>query len=657
VDPLRTEPGKRQDLLLTPLLDQPPASLMWRLRHQLRADRRTAFNAHEREQVTQRGASYGRPSLASNLATVAARLWFSELVRDVLPLTEWWTSQLAWNAEPDNTKPPQWKHPVEMVKDDELRSRLEDDLQKALRDPNYDSQRGSATAALAWLARVVGTIQFLADRRPNRGMPTIKKLEEGNRDVLGLVRTLFRYLSDFPDPLGMELTEDEGIPEDIPVDPQVPFLFSVNRNREIELSMFQSVPTVKADAAQQLFTVRGAGITWAVLDTGIDATHWAFRKRDPRDKSPLPTPFAVETTERGQPRLINNTRVKKTYDFTKVRDLLSLDLVDEEDEDGELAEGVKQLPKDVRDNLRKALKTGRMIEWEEIEPLLRIDQDDSYRDYHIPKSHHGTHVAGILAADWRHDDDPHDHLPFHTLGEDRPPHRTGVAPEISLYDLRVVDERGRGSEFAVMAALQFVRSLNSRRDYVEIHGVNVSLSLKHEVSNYACGRTPVCTECETLIGSGIAVVASAGNQGRVRFLTKDGDLETYSSISITDPGNTEMAITVGATHGREPHTYGVSYFSSRGPTGDGRMKPDLVAPGEKIVSTVPGNGEEYLDGTSMAAPHVSGAAALLMSRNPELVGDPMRIKEILCSTATDLGRERYFQGAGLLDVLRALQSI
>jgi subtilisin family serine protease len=101
----------------------------------------------------------------------------------------------------------------------------------------------------------------------------------------------------------------------------------------------------------------------------------------------------------------------------------------------------------------------------------------------------------------------------------------------------------------------------------------------------------------------------------------------------------------------------VSYFSSRGPTGDGRLKPDLVAPGEKIRSTVPNDGDALLDGTSMAAPHVSGAAALLISRHPEFIGQPQRVKEILCKSATDLGRERYFQGAGLLDILRALQSI
>ena len=82
-----------------------------------------------------------------------------------------------------------------------------------------------------------------------------------------------------------------------------------------------------------------------------------------------------------------------------------------------------------------------------------------------------------------------------------------------------------------------------------------------------------------------------------------------------------------------------------------------MAPGEKITAPVPGDGYGAKDGTSMAAPHVSGAAALLMARHRELVGQPARIKQILCATATDLGRERYFQGSGMLDVLRALQSV
>jgi serine protease AprX len=101
----------------------------------------------------------------------------------------------------------------------------------------------------------------------------------------------------------------------------------------------------------------------------------------------------------------------------------------------------------------------------------------------------------------------------------------------------------------------------------------------------------------------------------------------------------------------------VSFFSSRGPTGDGRAKPDLVAPGERILSTVPNDDWAPESGTSMAAPLVSGAAAMLLARYEELIGQPRRVKRILCESATDLGRERSFQGHGMLDVLRAFQSI
>jgi subtilisin family serine protease len=186
----------------------------------------------------------------------------------------------------------------------------------------------------------------------------------------------------------------------------------------------------------------------------------------------------------------------------------------------------------------------------------------------------------------------------------------------------------------------------------------MSLSIPHNVRNYACGRTQVCVEAESLSANGVVVVAAAGNRGFQQYKLADNTLfESYASSSITDPGNAEAVITVGATHRAWPHTYGVSFFSSRGPTGDGRMKPDLLAPGEKITSCIPGPAMDQMDGTSMAAPHVSGAAALLMARHQELKGQAVRIKEILCATATDLKRERSFQGHGMVDVLRAIQSV
>ena len=82
-----------------------------------------------------------------------------------------------------------------------------------------------------------------------------------------------------------------------------------------------------------------------------------------------------------------------------------------------------------------------------------------------------------------------------------------------------------------------------------IHGANLSLSIPHNVRNYACGRTPVCNECERLVNSGVVVVAAAGNHGYQNFQTKEGIFESYAAFSITDPGNADGVITVGATHG------------------------------------------------------------------------------------------------------------
>jgi subtilisin family serine protease len=280
-----------------------------------------------------------------------------------------------------------------------------------------------------------------------------------------------------------------------------------------------------------------------------------------------------------------------------------------------------------------------MLDWSSIEPLL------TWKEPEPPVDGHGTHVAGIIAADMRN-------LPDH-------PEEVvvqGLCPDIRIMDFRIISDTLENTEFAVIGALQLVRYLNSHNQYIVVHGANLSLSIPHVVESFACGRTPVCDECERLIGAGVTVVAAAGNYGYHKYLTEKGTFAGYATLSITDPGNADGVITVGATHRRDPHTYGISYFSSRGPTGDGRMKPDLVAPGEKIHSTLPNGETGSLDGTSQAAPHVSAAAAMLMARYPELNRDPRRIKQLLCESATDLGRERAFQGHGLLDTLRALQS-
>ena len=124
-----------------------------------------------------------------------------------------------------------------------------------------------------------------------------------------------------------------------------------------------------------------------------------------------------------------------------------------------------------------------------------------------------------------------------------------------------------------------------------------------------------------------------------------------------------------------PHRYGVSYFSSLpGPTGDGRLKPDLLAPGERIVSCAAGTeAAKFADadspeggspllyveqtGTSMSAPHVSGAVAAFLSVRTEFIGQPERVKEVFMTSAIDLKRERTFQGAGIVDLMKVLQSV
>jgi subtilisin family serine protease len=394
-------------------------------------------------------------------------------------------------------------------------------------------------------------------------------------------------------------------------------IYSITNDRSAHLAVADSRKTIKADAAARLFEVSCKGVTWAIIDSGIDALHPAFEKTGTGSASAPP-----------------KSRVTRTFDFSCLRDLLL------GGDEHPLPDRYDEPPRrELLEKVRKRADKFYPIDWGLMLPLLELDS----KHYVAPSSAHGTHVAGILGAHW----------PSAPRGP-----MTGMCPDIKLIDIRVCRPNGSSDEFIVTAALQFVRYLNAHADMMAVHGVNISLSLEHDVSNYACGRTPVCLEAERTMQSGVVVVAAAGNRGYRHIRAADEtSFYQFCAVSITDPGNAEGVITVGSTHRREPHNYGVSYFSSRGPTGDGRIKPDLVAPGEKIYAPSPHGDAITLDGTSMAAPHVSAAAAMLIARHPELMGQPARIKKILCESATDLGREKYFQGHGLVDVLRALQSV
>jgi serine protease AprX len=545
-------------------------------------------------------------ALAYNDVYVAAKLTFVELLRDVLPLSRWWQRYL-WQGEPQ----PLGKL-VEARREQIEASLVEErDLPQGRRPV----REGELPGDLIWLVGLAGRIGWeRSSAARERGRPTAAEVVSAAVEMLG------------PAMLG---EQPDGTP-----------LWAVSRNRPVRSSLWLSRQAVKVDAATRVFGLSCRELCWAVVDSGIDARHPAFARRE--GEQPL-------QGDPDDPKAAAKSRVLKTYDFSDIRAKLTRPPGGPGPSAAPAASGsagtsITDSTAERADTTERWLRRGRFVDWDEIASGLEVRHDESYN---APADEHGTHVAGILAADWRASDNP-------TPGANDV---QGMCPDIRLYDLRVFGADGSGDEFSILSALQFIRHLNANEERPVIHGVNLSFSVRHEVDKYAAGRTPVCDEANRLVKNGIVVVAAAGNEGRGGYWVKQRIVEGYRSASIADPGNAAEVITVGATYRNRPHEYGVSYFSSRGPTGDGRMKPDLVAPGEKIVSPVPHGGLKAMDGTSQAAPHVSGAAALLLTRHPEFMGEPERVKQILCEHCTDLGRERSFQGAGMLDVHRAIGSV
>jgi subtilisin family serine protease len=428
----------------------------------------------------------------------------------------------------------------------------------------------------------------------------------------------------------------------------------------VRAQISRSIATIKGDAALRSFEATGENVTWAVIDSGIDASHPHFGP---------PGDHALQ-----DPSVRNLHRCFVPIAGARLAD-----------PDEELPGGA------MLDEAERRTRLAEHIEHALDDPLG-----------------HGTHVAGIIAGrvppgvpavvleqeERIVADDEQENLPKRKrttterlVRTDRERDRFhGVAPCSRLVSLRVLDDDGGGRSSTIVRALEYIREkLNDNPKLLRVHGVNLSVGYEFDAEMFACGQSPLCTEVNRLVQSGVVVVTAAGNTG-YSALTANGRVTKVGlSNTINDPGNAQHALTVGSTHRESPHMFGISYFSSKGPTGDGRLKPDLVAPGERILScaagrkkaealshmepppadqgravaTPAGDPAYYVEdsGTSMAAPHVSGAIAAFLSIRREFIGRPLEVKEIFLASATPLGRERYFEGHGLLDLMRAIQSI
>ncbi len=300
---------------------------------------------------------------------------------------------------------------------------------------------------------------------------------------------------------------------------------------------------------------------------------------------------------------------------------------------------------------------------------------------------HGQHVAGIIGSNGHS-----------SLCKNCTRAMVGIAPGVTFVNLRALDENGNGTDSSVIAAIDRAIAL---KDTYHIRVINLSVG-RPVYESYK--QDPLCQAVEQAWQAGIVVVVAAGNDGR------DNSMGTNGYGTIDAPGNDPYVITVGAmkTMGTTDRSDDlIASYSSKGPSLiDSVVKPDLVAPGNQIVSLLasqndtlatqnPGNliplsyyqsvltnghtqkiqySNTYfsLSGTSMATPVVSGAVADLLQANPALTPDQVKAKLMLTaykvfptsSTATDpITGQSYVSyydaftiGAGYLDLAAALKS-
>ena len=216
---------------------------------------------------------------------------------------------------------------------------------------------------------------------------------------------------------------------------------------------------------------------------------------------------------------------------------------------------------------------------------------------------HGTHVAGTVAA------------------LDNEVGVVGVGPEIGLYAVKVLDDGGSGSASSVVAGIEWAVGEG-------IPVLNMSLGSSEN-------STTMEDACDAAYADGHLLIAAAGNSGN--FMGR-GDNVIY-------PAKYESVIAVAASTSSDSR----AFFSSTGPA------VELIAPGNSILSTIPGDNYGTKSGTSMASPHAAGVAVLVLAADPDLTN--LQIRAILQDTAEDLGLSSNHQGYGLVRADLAVRAV
>lgn len=231
---------------------------------------------------------------------------------------------------------------------------------------------------------------------------------------------------------------------------------------------------------------------------------------------------------------------------------------------------------------------------------------------------HGTHVAGIIAGNG-----------YSSRGL-----YVGIAPEANILGIKALNNKGSGNMSDIIEAIEYV--IKTKDEY-DTKILNLSFGAP---SNNSYLKDPLCKAVREAKNAGLIVVAAAGNSGP-------------EARTIVSPGISPDVITVGAVDDKrtiDPSDDEIARFSSRGPTSEGLIKPDVVAPGVNInsLSHIEKDGYISMSGTSMATPLISGSIALLLNKYGSLSSD--EVKKRLMESCIDLKDSKNNQGSGLVNL-------